>query len=90
MAHIISGVETITYTNNSPDKLDYLWLELGQNLFKEGSRGSYAENIPAITNGFRFKSVRIVKGNSIAEADYRISDTRMQIRPGHWIRALRV
>ena len=23
---ILMGIETITYTNNSPDKLEYLWL----------------------------------------------------------------
>ena len=28
---IIYGEETITYTNNSPDVLDYLWLQLDQN-----------------------------------------------------------
>jgi hypothetical protein len=34
---ILSGVETITYTNNSPDKLEYLWLQLDQNLYEIGS-----------------------------------------------------
>ncbi len=28
----LSGDVTITYTNNSPDKLDFLWLQLDQNL----------------------------------------------------------
>ena len=28
---IIRGEETITYTNNSPDPLSYLWLQLDQN-----------------------------------------------------------
>jgi len=28
----ITGVETITYQNNSPDRLDYLWLQLDQNI----------------------------------------------------------
>ena len=28
----ITGVETITYKNNSPDRLDYLWLQLDQNV----------------------------------------------------------
>src|SRR5688572_13656190 len=27
----IAGSETITYTNNSPDALKYLWLQLDQN-----------------------------------------------------------
>jgi hypothetical protein len=31
------GKETITYTNNSPDPLTYLWLQLDQNLFRPDS-----------------------------------------------------
>ena len=29
----LTGEETITYTNNSPDKLEYLWLQLDQNIY---------------------------------------------------------
>lgn len=47
----IYGVETITYTNNSPDELAFLWLQLDQNtrskdskaLLKNGSPVSEAE-----------------------------------------------
>ena len=35
----ITGKETITYTNNSPDKLEYLWIQLDQNIRKPGSAG---------------------------------------------------
>ncbi len=31
------GEETITYTNNSPDVLTYLWLQLDQNIFEKTS-----------------------------------------------------
>ena len=34
---ILRGTETITYTNNSPDALEYLWLQLDQNLFSKTS-----------------------------------------------------
>ena len=34
---ILRGMETITYTNNSPDALSYLWLQLDQNLFSKSS-----------------------------------------------------
>ena len=37
--HAITGVETVTYHNNSPDTLNYLWLQLDQNLFKPNSNG---------------------------------------------------
>src|ERR1039458_2944353 len=36
----ISGEVNIAYTNNSPDALKYLWLQLDQNLFKPDSRGA--------------------------------------------------
>jgi peptidase M1-like protein len=36
----IAGTESIQYTNNSPDTLRFLWLQLDQNLFKPGSTGS--------------------------------------------------
>ncbi|HXA39446.1 MAG TPA: M1 family metallopeptidase [Phenylobacterium sp.] len=38
-AHVLSGEETITYTNNSPEELGFLWLQLDQNLYRQGSRG---------------------------------------------------
>jgi hypothetical protein len=33
----IYGNETITYTNNSPDNLEYLWVQLDQNVRKKDS-----------------------------------------------------
>ncbi len=47
---MIYGDETITYTNNSPQKLDYLWVQLDQNVRKKNSpsldRDSDTEIIP--------------------------------------------
>lgn len=34
---VLKGDEIITYTNNSPDQLDYLWLQLDQNIYSENS-----------------------------------------------------
>jgi Peptidase family M1 domain len=39
VAQRVSGDERISYTNNSPDTLRYLWLQLDQNLFNSKSRG---------------------------------------------------
>ena len=33
--NIINGNETIIYTNNSPDILNYLWIQLDQNIRKK-------------------------------------------------------
>ncbi|MEO0574303.1 MAG: M1 family metallopeptidase [Pseudomonadota bacterium] len=36
-ARRITGTQTVTYTNNSPDPLRYLWLQLDQNRFRPDS-----------------------------------------------------
>ena len=36
----ITGSETITYFNNSPDELPYLWLQLDQNIFQKDAIGA--------------------------------------------------
>ena len=35
--HRITATQTITYTNRSPDALNYVWLQLDQNIFRDGS-----------------------------------------------------
>ncbi len=40
---ILKGFETITYTNNSPDQLEYLWLQLDQNIFSSNSESKLIE-----------------------------------------------
>ena len=39
--HTIRGHVSLAYTNNSPDTLRYVWMQLDQNLYKPGSAGSY-------------------------------------------------
>jgi hypothetical protein len=41
LAGTVTGQERITYRNNSPDTLRYLWLQLDQNLFNSSSRGFF-------------------------------------------------
>ncbi|HET8649905.1 MAG TPA: M1 family metallopeptidase [Gemmatimonadales bacterium] len=36
----LRGSETIHYTNNSPDTLRFIWMQMDQNLFRQGSTGS--------------------------------------------------
>lgn len=80
----ITGTSEITYTNNSPDQLGFLWLQLDQNLFAKDSRGNaiipmYGSRNGAhgeeLDGGYKIKSVKI----DGAEVKYTISDTRMQI-----------
>jgi len=89
----ITGSEILTYTNNSPQKLDYLWMNLEQNLFKSDSRGSAIVPLvgtpPVLTSrnwgrgqvfdaGYKIKSIKLDKGDG-AELKFLVSDTRMQI-----------
>ena len=86
----ISGTVIITYKNNSPKSLPYLWLQLDQNLFQKDSRGQqrmpatsrsrYGDANSNFNGGFVFKSVKILTGKDSANADYIITDSRMQVR----------
>lgn len=40
----LSGSETVTYYNNSPDSLEYLWVQLDQNQAAKNSQSPLAEN----------------------------------------------
>jgi hypothetical protein len=40
----IEATETITYKNNSPDTLKYLWLQLDQNIFRNDSLAAMSSN----------------------------------------------
>jgi len=46
----INGFETITYTNNSPDNLNYLWVQLDQNV-----RAKDSDSYKIYTGGMRKK-----------------------------------
>ncbi|NGY37087.1 M1 family metallopeptidase [Flavobacterium sp. XN-5] len=88
----IIGTDLITYTNNSPDTMSFVWMNLDQNLFKEDSRGNAVVPLTGSRNGgqgevfdggHKIKSVKIVstiKGiTTEVDAKYMISDTRMQV-----------
>ena len=80
----ITGTEVLTYTNNSPQKLGFLWMQLDQNLFKQDSRGSAIVPISGSRNGGRgqqFDAGYKIKSVKVNDADvkFAINDTRMQI-----------
>ena len=82
----ITASVVITYKNNSPKPLSFVWLQLDQNLFNKKSRGAlrlpvdgqsrYGDANTAFDGGYTLSSVK-VNGN---DADYVITDTRMQLR----------
>jgi len=88
----ISGSETITYTNNSPDALEFLWMQLDQNLFKLDSRGKAIVPLTGSRNGdkgqdfdggYGINNIKLIykKGRRSREVNttYSIVDTRMKI-----------
>jgi hypothetical protein len=79
----LSGEEVITYTNNSPDVLDVLWLQLDQNIYRKDARSA------AVGGGFRraqftdgdvLDAVEVEQGGRFVAAPYLVSDTRLQVR----------
>jgi len=85
---LIKGNVSINYTNNSQDTLNYLWLQLDQNLFKPDSRGAASTPV----SGDRFDAKGYTKGGydiAAVSVTYMgknyvikptITDTRMQLR----------
>src|SRR6185436_2954208 len=77
----VRGSVSIRYTNNSPDSLRFVWLQLDQNLFRAASKGSLV--FPAESNwgsrdflgGFTLNGVQV---NGLPAAG-KFEDTMMRI-----------
>jgi hypothetical protein len=84
--HILSGKVTIAYTNNSPESLDFIWLQLEQNRFKPDSRGTLTTPIRGnryngdTDGGFEISQLTAKVGSkgSVSSKNL-ITDTRMQV-----------
>ncbi len=83
--HRVSGSETITYTNNSPHELEYLWVQLDQNLFKPGSRGARITPPTARFSGafdgagYDLSNIQVIRDGDARDADSFVDGTRMRI-----------
>ncbi len=89
--HAITGTVQIRYTNNSPDALDVLWLQLDQNLYLPTSRGNLSvggrhgamttAGVPmGFTQGMVLDSVNLAGPNGAVPVRPLVSDTRAQVR----------
>jgi hypothetical protein len=84
----VSGTVTITYKNNSPDRLPFLWLQLDQNLFSGDSRGNaliaagsrYGSRGEKLEGGYKIDGVAASQKLKPVKFTTLIEDTRMQIR----------
>ncbi|MBF4518600.1 M1 family metallopeptidase [Flavobacterium sp. ANB] len=89
----LSGSEVITYSNNSPDSLEYLWIQLDQNQAKANTQSTLAEsekmNQVLALDGFSNKYLRkdLERGFNIEQVkdikgnpmSYTINETMMRI-----------
>ncbi len=95
-SHSITGSERITYHNNSPDQLTYLWVQLDQNVRSIENSRSYEsaaalpENISPqfrqfvgvdpFDGGYTISRVELVEDGRPSPAEYRINDTIMKVK----------
>ena len=84
--HKVSGDVEITYTNNSPDNLKFLWLQLDQNIYRKDSRGSATTTEAGgrwanqkFTEGYLIKSISAEFAGKTFTPVYNVTDTRMQV-----------
>lgn len=84
--HSIKGTVVITYKNNSPDAMDFVWLQLDQNIYREDSRAQAATVVSggrwanrSFTKGDELSSVDVTMNGVTTKAKYKVSDTRMQV-----------
>lgn len=78
----LTGKGRVTYTNNSPHALDYLWVHLEQNLFRGESLGALSSEPRTrfghhgFEGGVTVKSLRAANGGELV---YRIYDTLARV-----------
>ncbi|MEO7923323.1 MAG: M1 family metallopeptidase [Chitinophagaceae bacterium] len=82
----VSGNVLIDYTNNSPDNLKFLWLQLDQNIYKKNSRASSTTTETGgrwanakFTEGYGIRSISGEYNGKSFTPKYTITDTRMQV-----------
>lgn len=82
-SHLLQGNVAIDYTNNSPDTLDALWLQMDQNTTKLEARGNTLRNpnaVPDDTKGYTISKLRLIRDGKWEEIPFIVEGTRMQIR----------
>ena len=69
--NILRGKETITYYNNSPEPLKFLWIQLDQNINKKGNEdfaslfGGLSDSIPALKMQWMTRPIEFEAGYTI-------------------------
>lgn len=70
----LTGSEKVTYFNNSPDELRYLWLQLDQNIFNENSASNQMRSRAVNTErGMSTAAVKGITGKTPRDFGYKIT-----------------
>ncbi len=80
----LKGSETITYYNNSPDDLDYLWLQLDENEHSSINNAGYDSStfLPRATNADDLKTSELpVKNNGYGVNLEKVTDAAGKVLP---------
>jgi hypothetical protein len=84
--HTVAGTVEINYTNNSPDNLRFLWLQVDQNIYQKESRASATTTEAGgrwanskFTQGDVIKSISVEDDGKKYTPQYNTTDTRMQV-----------
>lgn len=84
--HTLGGKITMTYTNNSPESLDFVWMQMEQNRFTADSRGTLTTPVQGnryngdVDGGYEISAVQAKVGaKGMISSKHIISDTRMQV-----------
>lgn len=72
----LRGREQITYTNNSPDSLRYLWLQLDANLFRPDSDAVLTSTAPNLNSNVTFKALRSLLARESFDGGVTISEVK--------------
>jgi len=71
----LKGDERITYWNQSPDRLDYLWLQLDQNRFRPDSDGNLVRTAPDFDR-FGYRTLKGMLARENFEGGFEIESVR--------------
>lgn len=77
----ITGAETITYHNNSPDTLNYLWVQLDQNIFRPDSDANKTRTLPSRdawknANAVSFQAMEILNERENFDGGFKIASVK--------------
>ena len=73
--NILKGDEVITYTNNSPDILNYLWVQLDQNVRAKNSHGQLTST-SSMNNKMSFSNIKRMHDRMNFDGGFKLEQVR--------------